>query len=294
MKTQTLTLPFGESPVLDFEASAAQLEVKPVKPGESPRLEYESAIEPDVTVDGETVRVRQRTRGFWSALEAGGARAVLHVPPTLKARINADMGRLVVGNLAGCDLDISTSAGSLELTDVRGRLKLRANAGQIRGEGLGGTFWVDCGAGSARLGIVALDVGEHYVHSNMGSVRIDLAPGLDVRIDARTVMGSTRTKYPTNPKSSTVLKLEAELGSVKIGEGGAYEDPKHGDWADWRKLWQAAEAFVTAPIPPPAPAAPAAVREVPPDELKQILSMVEAGKINATEAARLIRAIAGQ
>lgn len=291
MKTRTIALPFGDSPILDFEANAAQLELKPVKPGEPAFLEYEAAIEPEVRREGEVVLIRQAARGFWNALEAGGARAVLHVPAGVKAKITADMGRLVVNDLAGCDLDLSTSAGSVELTHVRGRMKLRANAGQIRGEGLGGTFWVDCGAGSARLGIVALDPGEHHVHSNMGSVRIDLAPGLDVRIEARTVMGSTRTRYPTNPKSNTVLKLEAELGSVKIGEGGAYEDPKHGDWADWRKLWHAAEAFVTAPV---APAAPAAPREVPPDELKQILTMVEAGKINATEAARLIRAISGQ
>lgn len=288
MKTRTIPLPFGESPILDFEANAAQLELVPVKPGEEPRLEYEAAVEPEVRREGEVVLIRQATRGFWGALEAGGARAVLHVPPGVKAKIAADMGRLVVKSLAGCDLDLSTSAGSLELTDVRGRMKLSANAGQIRGEGLGGTFWVECGAGSARLGIVALDPGEHCVHSNMGSVRVDLAPGLDVRIDASTVMGSTRTRYPTNPKSKTLLKLEAELGSVKVGEGGAYEDPKHGDWADWRKLWEAAEAFVTSPVGSAAP------REVPQDELKQILTMVEAGKINATEAARLIRAISGQ
>lgn len=293
MKTRTIPLPFGESPILDFEANAAQLELVPVKPGEAPRLEYEAAIDPEVRREGEVVLIRQATRGFWGALEAGGARAVLHVPSAVKAKVTADMGRLVVNGLAGCDLELSTSAGSVELTNVRGRMKLSANAGQIRGEGLGGTFFVECGAGSARLGIVALDPGEHHVHSNMGSVRIDLVPGLDVRIEANTVMGSTRTKYPSNPKSNTVLKLEAELGSVKIGEGGAYEDPKHGDWADWRKLWQAAEAFVTAPMPKAA-AVPPPPRDVPPDELKQILSMVEAGKINATEAARLIRAIAGQ
>lgn len=289
MKTRTIPLPFGDSPVLDFEASAASLEVVPVHAGQAPCLELEAAVDPEVRREGEVVVIRSSTRGFWSAIEAGGSRAVLRVPPQLKARISTDMGRVSISKLVGCDLDVSTSAGSLELHEVRGRMKLRANAGQIRGDALGGTFWVECGAGSARLGIVALDPGEHHVHSNMGSVRIDLAPGLDVRIDAHTVMGSTRTKYPTNPKALTVLKLEAELGSVRIGEDGAYEDPRHGDWADWRKLWHAAEAFVTAPIPSPAPP-PAAV---PPDELKQILSMVEAGKINATEAARLIRAISG-
>ena len=244
MKTQRIPLPFGDNPVLDFEASASQLEVVPVDPGEAPCLEFDGAIQPEVRREGEVVVVRPSSRGFWGAFEMGGHKMTLRVPAQLKARFAADMGRLTVRNLAGCDLDISTSAGSLELHDVRGRMKLKANAGQIRGEALGGTFWVECDAGSARLGIVALDPGEHYVHSNMGSVKIDLAPGLDVRIEARTVMGSTRTKYPTNPKSLTVLKLEAELGSVKISEGNGYMDPRHGDWPDWRKLWEAAELRV--------------------------------------------------
>lgn len=287
MTTRRIPLPFGESPVLDFEAAASQLEVVPTLPGEEPCLEVDGALDPEVKREGEVVRVHPNTRGFWGAFELGGHKMTLRVPAQLKARFAADMGRLTIARLAGCDLDVSMSAGSLELTDVRGRMKLRANAGQIRGEGLGGTFWVECGAGSARLGIVALDPGEHHVHSNMGSVRIDLAPGLDVRIDARTVMGSTRTKYPTNPKSLTVLKLEAELGSVKISEGSGYADPRHGDWPDWRKLWEAAGDLMTA-----RPAMKAAAAG--PEELRQILAMVEAGKINAAEAERLIRAISGQ
>ena len=118
----------------------------------------------------------------------------------------------------------------------------------------------------------------------MGSVRIELAPGIDVKIEARTVMGSTRTRYPSNPSAAAELKLEAELGSVRISEGSGAPDPRHGDWPDWRRLWEAAEAFVT-----PAPVKPAPSGE----ELRQILAMVEAGKINAAEAERLIRAISG-
>lgn len=286
MKTQRIPLPFGDRSVLDFEANASQLEVVPVKNGEAPCLEWEGAVAPEVRREGEVVMIHPSSRGFWGALEMGSYKMTLRVPPQLKARMSVDMGRLTVSHLAGCDLDLSTSAGSLELHDVRGRMKLTANAGQIKGDLLAGTFEVECGAGSARLGIVALDPGEHHVQSNMGSVRIELAPGIDVRIEANTVMGSTRTKYPTNPKSTTVLKLEADLGSVRIGEGSGYSDPRHGDWPDWRKLWDAAGELLTArPARPPAAS---------PEELRQILSMVEAGKINAAEAERLIRAISGQ
>ncbi len=286
MKTRKLSLPFGDSPILDFEANASQLTVLPCAPGEAPYLEWEGAAEPLVKREGEVVTVGLNSRGFWGALELGHYKMTLRVPPQLKARFSCEMGRISISQLAGCDLDVSASAGSLELRDVRGRFKLKANAGQIKGDALGGTFDVECGAGSAKLNIVALDVGEHRIHSNMGQVRIDLAPGLDVRIDAHTVMGSTRVKYPVNPKSETILRLEAELGSVKVGEGAGHEDVRHGDWPDWRKLWEAAGDLMTV--------RPAKSAAASPEELRQILGMVENGKINAAEAERLIRAISGQ
>lgn len=285
MKKRTIPLPFGDNPRLDFEANASQIEVVATKAGEAPCLEVDASTDPEVRVDGGVVVVRPSSRSFLAGWDLHANTVVLRVPAHLKARVVCDMGRAIIRGLAGCDLEVSTQAGSLELHEVRGRMKLKANAGQIRGEGLGGTFVVDCGAGSARLGLVALDPGVHTVHSNMGSVKLELAPGLDVRIEARTVMGSTRTLYPSNPKAAAVLKLEAELGSVRISEGSGHVDSRHGDWPDWRRFWEAAEAFITPAAPPKA--APSG------EELRQILAMVEAGKINAAEAERLIRAISG-
>ena len=285
MKKRTIPLPLGDNPILDFEANASQIVVVPVESGEAPCLEGDPSTDPEVRLEGEVVVVRPNARSFLAGWDLSANTVVLRVPAHLKGRFRCDMGRAVIRGLAGCDLEVSTQAGSLELHRVHGRMKLRAGAGQIRGEELGGTFDVDCGAGSARLGIVALDPGIHTVHSNMGSVRIELAPGIEVRIDARTVMGSTRTRYPSNPNAAAVLKLEAELGSVRISEGAGDADSRHGDWPDWKRRWEAAEAFITEPPAKPAPSG---------EELRQILSMVEAGKINASEAERLIRAISGE
>ena len=285
MKKRVLPLPFGADPILDFEASAAQIEVQPVERGEAARIEVDASNELEVRREGEGVVVRPSARSFLGGWDLSANTVVLRVPAHLKARFRCDLGRVIVRGLAGCDLEITTQAGSLELEDVRGRMKLEANAGQIRGAGLGGTFLVDCGAGSARLAIVALDPGVHQVRSKMGSVRIELAPGIDVRIDARTVMGSTRTKYPSNPAAAAVLKLEAELGSVRISEGPDRSEARRGDGPDWRRQWEAAEAFITPPPVKPAPSG---------EELRQILSMVEAGKLNAAQAERLIRAISGE
>jgi hypothetical protein len=149
----------------------------------------------------------------------------------------------------------------------------------------------------------------------MGSVKIDLASQVKVRIEAKTVMGSTRVRFPSTPDADAVLKLEADLGSVKVNDGGAWHDARHGDWHDWRKYWadqnwpqhfgehgdagnpfggnpferwaETARHVARTVFQPPAPA----VRD---DELKRILSMVESGKLKADEAEKLIRAIEGR
>jgi DUF4097 and DUF4098 domain-containing protein YvlB len=233
----------------------------------------------------------------------------------VRARIRNDMGSVRISGLEGCDLDVSTSAGQLRLEDIRGRLKLHADAGEIKGDHLGGSIEAECNAGSARLGIDYLDAGHHRVKSNMGSVRIELATGIRVRIEAKTVMGSTRVRFPSVADADAVLELAADLGSVKVNDGGAWSDERHGDWSDWRKYWadqtwpqhfgehgdrgnpfggnpferwaETAQRFARTVFQPPVPV----VRD---EELRRILSMVESGKLKADEAEKLIRAIEGR
>lgn len=282
MKQKSWGLPFGPRPILDFEAGASSVEVLPVEPGGQPRIEAKHA-QLDVTTSGEKVLVR--IAGFRGAPDLGpgliggavsallgarfGGEFKLYLPPNVQARIAANASEARIRGLAGCDLDVSTHAGQVTLEDCRGRFTLKANAGQIVGKRLGGTFKVESGAGEVLLDIVQLDDGEHSVHSTMGAVKIDLKPGLDVRIESRTVMGSTRTKFPSNPDAKAVLRLEAELGAVKVREGEPCEDPRHGDWPDWRKQW-------------------AVEVEAPPDELRTILELVRQKKLSPEEADRLI------
>lgn len=110
-------------------------------------------------------------------------------------------------------------------------------------------------------------------------MKIDLVPGLDVRIESRTVMGSTRTRYPSRNDAPAVLKLEAELGAVKVREGSPYEDPRHSDWADWRKTWLA------------QPVQAAAAEASAGGDLRTILELVQQRKISPEEAERLIAAL---
>jgi hypothetical protein len=330
---QVWGLPFGDRPVLDFELNAARIEVRPVAPGEAPRVECHRHGPPlTVTQSGETVVVRvagpsghdnpwggnpfeqveearhehmrrhgrerygDRGSPFLEGLVRGvagtflvgaqGGSYILHVPPNLRARLLANMSEVRIHGLSGCDLDVATNAGALDLEDCRGRFKLAAKAGRVRGVRVGGTFEVQSGMGEAQLDIVALDDGTHRVVSTMGSVKVELAPGLNVKIDARTTMGSTRVRYPTLTNAAATILLEAELGSVRVREGSPYVDPRHGDWADWRKVWKD-EAPPASVGEAPAPAEPQG------SELRRILDLVQQKKVSPEEAERLISALHG-
>ncbi|HUB08661.1 MAG TPA: hypothetical protein VMB50_16765 [Myxococcales bacterium] len=295
-------LPFEDPPILDLEASFCSLTVEPVDAGEVPSLAVASGRgpfrdDPDapVTVEeaGGVVRVRIGGRLGWPPW---GRKAVfrLRVPRALRARLHCDAGLIVVERLAGCDLEMSAGAGHLRLDDVHGRLALRADAGQIRGERLGGSLEVESSAGEVRLGVDSLDPGTHRIHTSMGAVRLELAPGLRVRIEARTSMGSTRNRYPTTPDAEAILSLETDLGSVRIDPGGP---PAPAGVDDWRSRWSGKSAgrWPVRPAPPAAsPGPPRPSIAVSDDELKRVLQLVEQGKINAEQADRLIRAMEGR
>jgi hypothetical protein len=290
---KTAVLPLGSKPLLDFDVSAARIEVLPLSPGEEPRIAWKRGAAPlEIRRIADKVFVRAAGTFEAPSEDAGviesavrtligggyGGEFTLWLPRNVKARISTNMGQARIRGLVGCDLEVSTNAGQVELDGCHGRFVLKAKAGQIIGKRLGGTFSVESGAGEALLDIVSLDDGVHTVHSTMGAVKIDLAPGLDVRIDSHSVIGSTRTKYPSKSDARAVLKLEADLGAVKVREGEAWVDPKAGDWPDWRKTW--AIAPVEAASAPPAK-----------DDLRTILELVQQKKISPEEAERLIAAL---
>ena len=74
-------------------------------------------------------------------------------------------------------------------------MHLAADAGSVTGREVGGLFDVETQAGSVRLEILDLKPGEHRFRAAMGSVRLELASGLDVCVETRTALGSIRNAY---------------------------------------------------------------------------------------------------
>jgi hypothetical protein len=261
--------------------------VRGLSPGEAPRAVAQGAREAEqairVSREGDVLTLRVGGGLFTST---GMHRLELHVPPASRLTLRTHLGKLSLERLAACDLNLHVSAGSVRLHDVRGRLRLSVDAGEVKGDGLGGTFSVQSQAGEVKLGITQLDAGEHVIRAAMGAVNVELAKGLDVRIESRTSLGSTRTRYPSNPSAAAVLRLEADLGSVRVREGGAAEDTRHGDWPDWRRVWKDLASSVARSLEetPPSPRPPS-------EELRKVLELVEAGKLSAADAERLLGAM---
>lgn len=333
----TWALPFGERAELEFESDHGAFELVPLGPGEQPRIEatgrYADRLNVQVRREGNVVHVEidhEHGRGRFS-FGRWDARVVLYVPPEITARVQTDAGRIDARDLGPCQLALETDAGQIRLHNVRGRLRLSTDAGQIRGEGLRGSFEVETDAGQIRLGILALDPGEHYVSTDVGSVDIELAPGLDVKVETRAGVGSVRSNYPSRPDAPAVLRASTGMGSVRVREAGSDRDAygtgrfkdkfkekferewgfRPGPRPGFERGWGFPPAPPTPPPPPPpgwrTEGGPRPEAEAPPPaggeteaarparpadaEVERILKMVEAGELSARDADELLRAL---
>lgn len=296
-EVRSYPLPFSELAQLDLVASFGMLSVQPVEEGGTARLEVKGSpgVGVELSKEGDVVRVRVG-HAVGAFFDLGpNVKLAAYVPKNVRARVRTEFGKVSVEHLnQGCDLNLAASAGALFLEDVVGRMVLWTGAGKISGDKLAGTFDVETSAGAVRLAISGLDPGTHKIRNSMGSVHVSLAPGLQVRIDAKTQLGSVSKRYPSADSAPAVLELATDLGSVRVDEGSE-ADSRHGDFPRWEASGAGMDAggfargwagtwssfFGAEPRK----------RNLRDEELGRILSMLEQGKITAADAERLIRAI---
>jgi hypothetical protein len=277
-------LPLDEHPRLDVSADFAHLTIVPIAPGEKPWAEVRSKRTNRLRVraeDGTTyVRIGGEDWGF--AMWNGKDRVTLHVPADVRARIVSAAGRLFVERLDGCDLVIENDAGTIDLDDVGGALRVVTDAGRIDGTKVRGRLDVTSQAGAVRLDVIGLEPGTHHVRAEVGAVKIELARGMDVRVDARAAMGAAKVDYPQRKDAASTLVVETEVGAIRVRSSDrSIVVPR---WDDR----PGAGPYRTGAESAPADAAP---HDDLGDELERILAKVADGSLSPTAAAELLRAL---
>jgi hypothetical protein len=280
----TWELPFEQPARLELQAEWGELTLLPVESGHTARLELsrESLEATSVYVErvGDVVRVALQPLHSFKWFGGAECRARLHVPRDIRASLQNNAGTVNVRGLDGCELGIKSNAGKIDLVNVFGLMHLSADAGSVTGRELGGLFDVETQAGSIRLEILELLPGEHRIRATMGSVRLDLAKGMDVCIETRSALGSVRNQYPVRTEAPARLVLSTDMGSIRVDESSTRVERRQTPSAS------------SAPPRRAANGAPEAPKAVPGDpELERILKMVEAGELSARDADELLRAM---
>lgn len=282
----TLVLPLDEHPLLDVTAAFAHLTIVPVGRGERPFAEVRSKRRNRVRVHGENgktfVRIGGEDWGFgmWN----GKDRVVLHVPAAVRARVAISAGRLFVERLDGCDLAVENDAGTIDLDDVGGALRIVTEAGRIDGQNVRGRLDVSSQAGAVRLDITGLEPGEHHVRAEVGAVKLELARGLPVRVDAKATMGAVKVDYPDAPGATAVLVVQTEVGAVRVRSSNRASVPVVPTWDDKAGPYRSRPSEA-------AEESAAAAGDATDDELERILAKVADGSLTPTAAAALLRAL---
>ena len=287
------SLPLAEHPRLDLQTDIARLHVVPTAPGEAPFLEVtpdHPHASPPVEVEGSRGTTHVRIAGTWAGdpswwsgpwwekqfwKKGFRVNVVAHVPPGIAGKIQSNAAKVTVAGLAGCDVAIETNAGSLQIEDCSGVLRLATDAGRIDARRIAGSLDIETSAGAVTADVLSLAPGTHRVRTSVGAVRLELARGMPVRVVARTTMGATRIDFPTSEDAPAVLDVEADLGAIRIVESSRRWD------RDAAPISGGPYRTAIAPIAP----------EAHDQEIQRILERVADGSLPPEAARDLLRAL---
>jgi hypothetical protein len=248
------------------------------------------------------------------------------LPRAARVHVHTDAARVRAEGFAGGELFLSTEAGVIAIADVDVRLRLRSAAGKITGERVSGSLDVETHAGAIQLDIARLDDGKHRVRADVGAVRVELAPDVDVVVDAKTTMGAVKVDrvhlHGDGPHDARArLTVTTEVGSIRVrqrrtGDDHVRAERKHArahrvrrrhasfgvvtDLADAAReaIHEVAEEVMaaTGASAVGGGATSAGVRATGPvrtsdDEMRRVLEMVADGTLSPKEAQELLRAM---
>jgi Putative adhesin len=115
------------------------------------------------------------------------------------------------------NLQISTNAGSLNVSDVSGTMSLNTHAGTIGVDGaaLTGSSEFKTNAGSVNFNGSIATSGAYDFETNAGSIDVTLPATSTFHVNANTDAGSINTSFPATVNRSTVgASLNADIGTT--------------------------------------------------------------------------------
>lgn len=264
---------------IEFEAATFPLDVRTVEKGETPRIEMRNrGKQPNVAIEhaGDHVNVRidwddEDSIFGWFRRPA---RMTLFLPAKVRGRVAIGAGNIrILGELECEELAFETGAGSIHAQRVRGRMRFDTGAGSIQIEDLEGAVVARTNAGSIRVRVRHLDPGTHTVHSEAGSVRVDVAQGLPVHVIPQVAFGHVKVEIREVPDAAAHLEVGSSAGAVAVRPWPGMKASAHVDFGPYRT-----SSLQT-------------VKKQPSGELERILEMVADGTLTPDQAGELIAAL---
>jgi len=103
-------------------------------------------------------------------------------------------GNVLVSRISG-SVDVTSGAGNVEVFHVDGRLAARSGAGNIVIREIAGRLEAHTGAGDVEVYLTRQPRGDSDLSSGAGNVTVYLDPGLAVKVEAHSSLGSAKTDF---------------------------------------------------------------------------------------------------
>jgi DUF4097 and DUF4098 domain-containing protein YvlB len=130
-------------------------------------------------------------------------------------------------------LELHSTNGSVEASDVQGEIRLHTTNGSVKAENVGGSVDGSTTNGRATANFTSLSGGDIRLHTTNGTVQLGLPEDANADVSAHTTNGSIRTDFPittrgivgkhalegTIGKGGSRIELRTTNGSVTISRG---------------------------------------------------------------------------
>ncbi len=148
---------------------------------------------------------------------SGGSLKFGRIRGTVKG--NTSGGSIQLDGTTG-NVDVNTSGGSIRLGDVGGTVKAHTSGGSIQIEEVGGDVDARTSGGSVTATITKQPRGRCALETSGGSVRVHLAEGLDLDLDASTSGGRVVSDFHPEHDRRERRNSSGDRLEDTIGKGG--------------------------------------------------------------------------